>query len=40
MFRIDDTIPMKMWENWEWLVYSYYWGEYIYVEEWADNYWN
>jgi hypothetical protein len=28
---------MKMWENWEWLVYSYYYGEYVYVEEWADE---
>ena len=38
MFRIDDTIPMKMWDEWEWLVYSYYYGEYVYVEEWADDY--
>ena len=38
IFRIDDTIPMKMWDEWEWLVYSYYYGEYVYVEEWADDY--
>lgn len=38
MFRIDDTIPMKMWDEWEWLVYSYYYSEYVYVEEWADDY--
>lgn len=38
MFRIDSEIPMKMWEQWEWLVYSYYYGEYVYVEEWADDY--
>lgn len=37
MFRIDNEIPMKMWEHWEWLVYSYYYGEYVYVEEWADE---
>lgn len=38
MFRIDSDIPMKMWDEWEWLVYSYYYGEYVYVEEWADDY--
>lgn len=38
MFRIASDIPMKMWEQWEWLVYSYYYGEYVYVEEWADDY--
>lgn len=38
MFRIDSEIPMKMWDEWEWLVYSYYYGEYVYVEEWADDY--
>jgi len=38
MFRIDSKIPMKMWDHWEWLVYNYYYGEYVYVEEWADGY--
>lgn len=38
MFRIDSRTPMKMWDHWEWLVYNYYYGEYVYVEERADSY--
>lgn len=38
MFRIDSTTPMKMWEQGEWLVYSYLYQDYVYVEEREDWY--
>ena len=38
MFRIFDNTPMKVWENWEWLVWSYLYQDYVYVEEYEDNY--
>lgn len=38
MFRIDNKIPMKMWDHWEWLVYSYVFQDYVYVEDYEDNY--
>lgn len=37
MFRIDSATPMKMWDYWEWQVYSYYLWDYVYVEDWAEE---
>lgn len=37
MFRVDSKTPMKMGDNWERLVFSYYLWDYIYVEDWADE---
>lgn len=38
MFRINSDIPMKMWDKWEWLVYSYIFQDYVYVEDYEDMY--
>ena len=38
MFRILGDTPMKLWEKNEWLVWSYVFQDYIYVEDYEDNY--
>lgn len=39
-FNIDSSIPMKLWKNNEWLVWvGWTTGDYLYVEEWAEEFW-
>lgn len=40
MFRILGDVPMKLWEKNEWLVWSYVFQDYIYVEDYEDNYYH
>lgn len=39
-FWIPQTVPMKIWQNNEWLAWSFQQWQYIYVEDWAEEYWS
>lgn len=38
MFRVLSNTPMKVWEKNEWLVWSYVFQDYVYVEDYEDSY--
>lgn len=38
-FGIDTKTPMKVWSCWERMAWSNELGEFVYVEEWADEFW-
>ena len=39
-FWIPQTVPMKVWQNDEWLAWSFQQWQYVYVEERAEEYWS
>ena len=39
-FWIPQTVPMRIWQNNEWLAWSFQQWQYVYVEERAEEYWS